>query len=100
MGFYGLSMLGGLFLFGVCFKYLYLYFSDFEYKLRHEYLQGAAIVVMLSIPCWILASVAVLQIQSVVPRIVFLATNTVTVVVCTLFLFANFYPLIMKIFGK
>ncbi len=96
----GLAVLGGLFFVGVCFNYLFSYYSEPGNSLRHEYLQGAAIAVMLAIPFWLVASGAMFQIRSVVPKMVLLGTNTTTGIVCVLFLLANIYPVIMVAIGK
>ena len=96
----GLAALGGLFFVGVCFNYLLSYFSEPGNSLRHEYLQGVAIAVMLSIPFWLVASGAIFQVRAAVPRVVFLSINTITGIVCVLFLLANIYPLIMVALGE
>lgn len=96
----GLAAIGGVFFVGVCFNYLFSYVTESGNSLRHEYLQGVAIAVMLSIPFWLVASGAVFQIRATVPRAVFLGTNTITGIVCILFLVANIYPIIMAALGK
>ena len=96
----GLAALGGLFFVGVCLNYLFSYVTEPGNSLRHEYLQGVAIAVMLSIPFWLVASGAVFQVKAAVPKLVFLRTNTITCIVCTLFILANIYPIIMAAHGK
>jgi hypothetical protein len=96
----GLAVLGGLFFAGVCINYLLSYFAEPGNPIRQEYLQGAAIAIMLSIPFWLVASGAIFKIRAVVPRMVFLSINTITGIVCVLFLLANIYPLIMGNLGK
>lgn len=96
----GLAVVGGLFFVGVCFNYLFSYFTEPGNSLRHEYLQSVAIAVMLSIPFWLVASGAVFQIRATVPRAVLLSINTITSIVFLLFLLANIYPLIMAALGK
>ena len=96
----GLAVSGGLFFIGVFFKYLILYITEPGNLLRHEYLQGVANAIMLSIPFWLVASGAMSQIKARVPRAIFLGTNTVTGIVCALFILANIYPLIMAAIDK
>jgi len=94
-----LATLGGLFFAGVCVNYLLSYFAEPANSLRHEYLQGAAIAITLSIPFWLVATGAIFKIRTVVPRMVFLGINTITGIVLVLFLLANIYPLIMVALG-
>lgn len=96
----GLALLGGLFFFGLSFNYLFSYFSEPGNSLRHEYLQGVVIAVMLSIPFWLVASGTMFQIRTVIPRSAYLITNTITGIVCLLFVLTNIYPLIMVALGK
>jgi hypothetical protein len=91
----GLAVLGGLFFLGVCFNYLLLYFAEPGNRSRHEYLEGVAIAIMLSIPFWVMASVAMVRLRGAIPRVIYVIVNTITGVVWCIFLLANIYPLIM-----
>jgi len=96
----GLAILGGLFFIGVAFKYLFSYFTEPGNSFRHEYLQGIAIALMLSLPLWLVASGTMFPVRLEVPRILWLGTTTITGIVCMLFLLASIYPLIMMALGK
>jgi hypothetical protein len=95
-----LGVAGGLFFLVVCLIYLLSYFSEVGNPLRHEYLQGVAIAVMLSIPFWLVASGSMYPVKNAVPRIIYLITNIVTGIVSGLFIIANTYPLIMAVIEK
>jgi hypothetical protein len=84
--------IGGLFFIGVCFSYLLSYHSEPANNLRHEYLQGAALALLLAIPFWLAASMVMFPIRLLVPYWMWWGTNTVTVVICSLFIFLSIYP--------
>lgn len=95
-----IAIIGGLYFVGVCSNYLFSYFSEPTNALRHEYLQGAAIAIMLSIPFWLAASAVTFPVRLAVPKWIWWGTNTITAVVCSIFLFLNTYPLVMVALGK
>ena len=92
--------IGGLYFLGVLIKYLISYFSEPNNPLRHEYLQGVAISLLISMPFWIIASASMILIKDIIPTFIYRCVNTVTVLICCMFLLANLYPLLMFVLGK
>jgi len=88
-----LAVAGGLFFLGVSLNYVYSYLSEPGNPLRHEYLQGVAIAVMLSIPFWLVASGSMCFVKTSVLRVIYLGTNIITAIVCGLFIIANIWRL-------
>ena len=88
----------GLFLIGLSFYYLCLYISEPDNSYRHEYLAGIAMAIMFSVPLWLLTSYSMYRIRkyrnrNTVPKIIYISTVIITVIVCLLFLAGLASPL-------
>jgi len=73
--------------------YLWLYFSEPGNSYRHEYLAGTAMTILYSIPLWLLASYSMYKNKRRVPKLIYISTIAVTIIVCLLFIIGIASPL-------
>jgi len=85
---------GGVFLLGTGIKYIWSYLSEPGNAYRHEYLQGMAIAVIMSVPFWLVASGIMHMTRQRWPRVLLFATHTITALVCGSVFFGNVYTLV------
>ncbi|WP_026970834.1 hypothetical protein [Aliagarivorans marinus] len=96
-----LALTGGLVFFGIAGKfYLSFLFDTDANPMRHEYLIGVALSVMLSIPFWVSASGFIYPIRAMVPKSLFWGVNITTILTVGAFFLVNILPLFFMSFGK
>lgn len=85
---------------GVFLDFIFSYYIDTANPIRHEAIQGAVLAIMMSIPFWLSASLAMFPIRMTMPKWIWWGTNTITTLLCTFFLILIIYPLVMMVLEK
>ena len=81
----------GLFLSCVAAYYLFGYFSNSSSDVRHEYLEGVALSLLISLPFWVLVSCFTFPIRSTLDRKIYWALNIPAVLLLASYGLANIY---------
>lgn len=71
----GVVSILGVYCFWVAGTYLYGYVSDSDSPVRHEYLAGLLLALILAFPVWLLVSGLLYPIRKELPREIYLAWN-------------------------
>ncbi len=87
----GASASFGLFLSCVAAYYLYSYFSNNTSDARHEYLEGVALTLLISLPFWVLVSCFIFPIRSTINKKAYWALNIPAVLLLASYGLANVY---------
>ncbi len=72
----------GLLLLGLGLYYLWQYFAEPENSYRHEYLAGAGMAIMFSVPLWLLVSYSIHKNKISIPKIIYIPIIVITTIVC------------------
>lgn len=85
---------------GSCFlvvgvQYALSYYLEPNNPIRHEYLQGTAIALLIALPFWLIASAAILPVRGMMRRWMPAAIYSVTAGLALLFILANVLPVVL-----
>lgn len=92
-----ISILGGLYFFGVAASYWHGYLTDTASTVRYEYMEGVFLALMLSIPFWLLVSALSFPVRKQISRSIYIGLNTPATILCLGFVLINFYVVIMML---
>ena len=100
MVFFVLFVLIGAFCLGTMLFYLMHFFLSPHHPYRAEYIQGAAVIFLLSLPIWLVATFLSLKLKNILPKSVFFIVNSISAVLLIVFVILNIIPIIMIILDK
>jgi hypothetical protein len=83
----------GLYLFGLAIHFLYGYTTDTTSTVRHEYLEGVALSLLISLPFWVLVSCFIFPIRSGFSKGVFWIFNAPAILLLSSYGMVNVYVL-------
>ena len=89
-----IGSLGGLYYFGVAIECLFGYVQDKTSEVRHEYLEGVTLALIISIPFWLFVSASLFPIRSELSKGIYIAWNSPAIILVTAFVAMNIYILV------
>lgn len=90
---------GGTFFLVVGAYYMFSYYMEPGNPIRHEYLQGMAIALLIALPCWIVASGAISPVRTVLRGWIPATIYLITAALILSFVIANVVLLMFAVAG-
>lgn len=94
------GVVGGVYFLVVSAYYAVSYHMEPSNPIRHEYLQGMAIALLLALPFWLVASGAISLLRTMARRWIPVTIYSITGGLILLFVLANVLPLVFAVAGN
>lgn len=91
------GVVGGSYFLVVSAYYVSLYYLEPSNPIRHEYLEGTALALLLALPFWLTASAAISPVRSAVPGWIPAAIYMATIGLVLLFVLDNVVPVFFTV---
>lgn len=97
VSFITLFSLAGIFFLSLSGKYIFNYFQEFGSSVRHEYLEGATLVTLAALPCWLIVSILAMFIHKEIPKYLYVTLNIPVVVLGLGFIYSIAYIILKQL---
>ncbi|MEE9337133.1 MAG: hypothetical protein V3U87_03565 [Methylococcaceae bacterium] len=95
-----IATIGGIYFIATGIGYIYDYFTDITATRRNEYIGGAILSTVISLPFWLVVSRFSFPIRNMFSITVYWALNTPSIILGVSFIVMNIYILFMAVMGK
>lgn len=89
----GFTALIGLYFFGLAIYFVYEYYANPSNPVRHEYMEGMGLSLLMSVPFWVLVSCFIFPIRAGFKKGVFWSLNAPAILLLTSYGLVNVYVL-------